>query len=162
MSATNATVSGKITTGDLTASGGTIGGITINNSSISGQGWWISSNSAHFNGLIVDNDGHVNSSQTATGFSGGSGGSGWNFPGGTSKPTMTYDNNVITPQPVKVVKKLALVILTNANMMIPTSIVEGKVATYVPVSQVATGWTDDTALQTVEAMISTPEEQSIG
>lgn len=162
MSATNATVSGKITTGDLTASGGTIGGITINNSSISGQGWWISSNSAHFNGLIVDNDGHVSSSQTATGFSGGSGGSGWNFPGGTSKPTMTYDNNVITPQPVKVVKKLALVILTNANMMIPTSIVEGKVATYVPVSQVATGWTNDTALQTVEAMISTPEEQSIG
>lgn len=162
MSATNATVSGKITTGDLDATGGTIGGITINNSSISGQGWWISNNSAHFNGLIVDNNGNVNSSSTSTGFSGGSGGSGWSFPGGTTKPTMTYDNQVITPQPVKVIKKLALVVLTNANMMIPTSIVEGKVATYVPVNQVATGWTTDTELQTVEAMISTPEEQSVG
>ena len=162
MQATNATVSGKITTGDLTATGGTIGGITINNSSISGSGWWINSGNAHFNGLIVDSDGSVKSSSSSSGISGGSGGSGWNFPGGNSKPTMTYDNYTITPQQIKVIKKLALTVLTNDNMIIPTSIIDGKVASYVSIDKIAMGWTGDTELQSVQAMVSTPQGQSIG
>ena len=75
---------------------------------------------------------------------------------------MTYDNYTITPQQIKVIKKLALTVLTNDNMIIPTSIIDGKVASYVSIDKIAMGWTGDTELQSVQAMVSTPQGQSIG
>lgn len=115
---------------NITASGGTIGGMSITSDTVSGTGgWYITNNKAYFPGLQVDSSGGVSSG--GSGITGGTTGSGWSMPG-SGKPTMSYDGYTITPQEIKVIKKLILKLKTwdgSYNWHIPTKLTNIDVVT---------------------------------
>lgn len=66
---------------NITASGGQIGGMTITETQVKGDGWFISDNYAHFNGLKVDSNGV---SSGGSGISGGSKGGAYTLGGNSA------------------------------------------------------------------------------